>query len=59
MDLCRWSAGPTSWATSCVTVESNLSFFFKFSCLVKGILRLFAGLYLGDKLPRGFGWHGV
>jgi len=33
MELCRWSAGPTSWATSCVTVESNLSCFLVFRTL--------------------------
>jgi len=33
MDLCRWSAGPTSWATSCMTVESNLSCFLSFRAL--------------------------
>jgi len=33
MDLCRWSAGPTLWATSCVTVESNLSCFLSFPAL--------------------------
>jgi len=33
MELCRWSAGPTSWATSCVTVESNLSCFLIFRTL--------------------------
>jgi len=33
MDLCRWSAGPTSWAASCVTLESNLSCFLSFRTL--------------------------
>jgi len=27
IELCWWSAGPTSWAASCVTVESNLYLF--------------------------------
>jgi len=33
MELCRWSAGPTSWANSCVMVESNLSCFSIFRTL--------------------------
>jgi len=33
IELFRWSVGPTSWATSCVTVESNLSFFLVFRTL--------------------------
>jgi len=33
MDLCRCSAGLTSWATSCVTAESNLSCFLVFRTL--------------------------
>ena len=30
IELCTWSAGPTSWATSWVMVESNLSCFLVF-----------------------------
>ena len=33
IELCRWAAGPISWATSCVTVASNLSYFLVFRTL--------------------------